>query len=247
MLPGAPSPNPPAPLPVVKITAPTHNQVIAVDKAADFGVKLDVKNWPTAVASTHVHLILDNKPYKAIYETKTPSKLSELAGGEPLAEGLHVLVAFASRANHESVKTREAMAITTFWIGKKGGAAADPTKKPMFIYSRPKGNYSGDRGNHVLVDFQLANVTLGEGKNHVKFTVLSGPGVEKDLSATVTKFGTPLYLDNLQNGSYTIKGELLDRSGKVIEGPWNSTTRTFNIDHDVPTDLGPPAPATPAQ
>jgi hypothetical protein len=137
------------------------------------------------------------------------------------------------------------MAITPFWIGKKGDAKADPTKKPMFIYSRPKGDYNGDRANHVLVDFQLAHATLGEGKNHVKFTVLSGPGVEKDLSATVTKFGTPLYLDNLQNGSYIIKGELLDGSGRVIEGSWNSTTRTINIDHDAPADPhgAPQAPA----
>ncbi len=252
--PGAASPDPAAPLPTVKLTAPTREQVVPADKAGEFAVKLDVKNWQTATGSSHVHLILDNKPYKAIYDTKAPVKLSELAAGEAIAEGLHVLVAFPSRANHESVKTKDALTIVPFWVGKKGDLKNDPTKKPMLIYSRPKGDYNGEMANHVLVDFQVANVTLAEGKEHVHVTV-TGPGIEKPLEAKVEKFGAPLYLDNLQNGSYTIKTELMDGSMKVIEGPWNSTTRTIKIDHDAPTDTaaahaghsadaGAPAPAT---
>ena len=136
---GAASPDPTAPLPTVAITAPAKEQVIAGDKAADFSVKLDVKNWQTATGSSHVHLILDNRPYKAIDDTKQPVRLSELTGGEALSEGRHVLVAFPSRANHESVKTKGALSIVTFWVGKKGDAKDDPTKKPLLIYSRPRG------------------------------------------------------------------------------------------------------------
>ncbi|MBX3191560.1 MAG: hypothetical protein KF819_31490 [Labilithrix sp.] len=235
MTPGAASPDPTAPTPTVKLTAPTKDQVIAADKAAEFAVKLDVKNWPTATGSSHVHLILDNKPYKAIYDTKAPVKLGELAAGEALAEGLHVLVAFPSRANHESVKTKDALTIVPFWIGKKGEAAKDFTKKPMLIYSRPKGDYNGEMANHVLVDFQLANVTLAEGKEHVHVSV-TGPGIDKPVEGHVEKFGPPLYLDNLQNGTYTLKVELMDGANKVIEGPWNSTTRTIKIDHEAAMD-----------
>ncbi|MDF2696463.1 MAG: hypothetical protein K0S65_4846, partial [Labilithrix sp.] len=112
----------------------------------------------------------------------------------------------------------------------------DPTKKPLLIYSRPKGEYKGEMANHVLVDFYLANVTLAEGKEHVNVTV-TGPGIDKPLEAKVEKFGTPLYLDNLQNGSYVVKTELVDASNKLIEGPWNSTTRTIKIDHDAPADI----------
>ncbi|HVJ95027.1 MAG TPA: hypothetical protein VM580_34850, partial [Labilithrix sp.] len=233
---GAASPDPSAPPPTVAIKAPAKDQVIAGDKAADFSVKLDVKNWQTAVGSSHVHLILDNKPYKAIYDPKQPVKLSELTGGEALAEGHHVLVAFPSRANHESVKTKGALAIVPFWVGKKGDAKADPTKKPLLIFSRPKGEYKGEMANHVLVDFYLANVTLAEGKEHVNVTV-TGPGIDKPLEAKVEKFGTPLYLDNLQNGSYEVKTELVDASNKLIEGPWNSTTRTIKIDRDAAADV----------
>jgi hypothetical protein len=88
----------------------------------------------------------------------------------------------------------------------------------------------------VLVDFQVANVTLAEGKEHVHVTV-SGPGIDKPIEGHVEKFGTPLYIDNLQNGSYTIKVELMDGTNKVIDGPWNATTRTIKVDHDAPMDM----------
>ncbi|HEY8076851.1 MAG TPA: hypothetical protein VIF62_22145 [Labilithrix sp.] len=236
LTPGAASPDP-TPAPTVKLTAPTRDQVIATDKAGAFEVKLDVKNWQTAPGSQHVHLILDNKPYKPIYDTKAPVKLNDLAGGEELKEGRHVLVAFPSRANHESVKTKDALTAIEFWIGKKGETKDDPTKKPMLVYSRPKGDYNGDMANHVLVDFQLVNDTLADGKDHVNVSV-SGPGITDPLTQKVTKFGPPLYLDNLQNGSYTLKLDLVDASDKPIDGPWNSTTRTIKVDHDAPMDPG---------
>ena len=245
--PGAASPDPAAPTPTVKLTAPTKDQVIDAAKAGEFVVKLDVKNWQTAKGSSHVHLILDNKPYMAIYDTKAPVRLNDLAGGEALAEGMHVLVAFPSRANHESVKTKDALTVVPFWVGKKDAAAAknDPTKKPMLIYSRPKGEYNGEMANHVLVDFQVANVTLAPGKEHVHVTV-SGPGIDKPIEGNVEKFGTPLYVDNLQNGSYTLKVELQDGTNKLFEGPWNSTTRTIKVDHDAPMDMSMAMPSADA-
>ncbi len=232
---GTASPDPVAPLPSVKIVAPTSGQLIA-DKAGDFQVKLDVKNWQTATGSSHVHLILDNKPYKPIYDTKAPIKLSDLSP-DPLTEGEHTLVAFASRMNHESVKTKDAMTMLSFFVGKKGDVKTD-LKKPILIYSRPKGEYKGDNASHLLVDFQIANVTLAEGKENVHLTV-TGPGIEKALEAKVEKFGAPYYLDNLQNGQYTVKAELDGADGKMLPGPWNSTTRTITINRDAPADPMP--------
>jgi hypothetical protein len=226
---GTASPDPAAPLPTVKIVAPTREQVLPKDKAADFAVKLDVKNWQTAQGSSHVHLILDGKPYKAIYDPKAPVKLSELPGGDALAEGQHILVAFPSRANHESVKTPGALAITEFWVGKKGDRAQD-TGKPMLIYSRPKGEYKADMANHVIVDFQLANDKLSPSGDHVHISV-TGPGIEGEKTADATQFGPPFYLDNLQDGSYTVKLDLLGGDGKPVPGSWNSTTRSITLAH----------------
>ena len=213
---GTASPNPPAPLPTVKIVAPARQQIIPAAKAADFLVKLDVKNWQTAKGDRHVHLILDDQPYKPIYDTKEPVKLSDLPGGDTLAEGQHLLVAFPSRPNHESVKAPGGLFITEFWVGKKGPKAQDPAKA-MLIYSRPKGEYKGDMANHVIVDFQLANDKLAPGGDHVHISV-TGPGIEGELAAEATKFGPPFYLDSLQDGSYSVKLDLLGADGKVLPG-----------------------------
>jgi len=226
---GTASPPPPPPLPTVAVLTPTKGQVVPAQKVPDFVIKLDVKNWKTAPGDAHVHLILDNKPYKPIYDPKAPVKLSDLAGGDTLEEGQHILVAFPSRANHESVKIKGALAIVEFWVGKKGEKKQDPTK-PMLIYSRPKGEYKGEMANHVLIDFQLANATLAPDKDKVHIAV-TGPGIDGEKTADATKFGDPYYLDNLQDGSYSLKLELLGADGKVLPGSWNSTSRSITIAH----------------
>ena len=225
---GTASPDPAAPLPTVKFVSPTMNQIIPAAKSGDFIVKLDVKNWQTATGSSHVHLILDDRPYKPIYDPKAPVKLSDLPGGDALAPGQHVLVAFPSRANHESVKTAGALTMLQFWIDKKGDAPVD-LKKPLLIYSRPKGDYKADMASHVLIDFQLANDKLAQGGDHVHVTV-NGPGAD-GLTADATTFGPPFFLDNLQDGAYQVKLDLLGVDGKSVAGPWSSVTRSINIAH----------------
>jgi hypothetical protein len=228
--PSAVAPDPAPPLPTVKILAPAKDSVIPSAKAGDTQVKLDVKNWKTAKGDAHVHLILDDGPYKPIFDPKGDVvKLSDLTSGA-LADGQHILVAFPSRANHESVKTAGAVAVVPFWVGKKGDKGQDTTK-PMLIASRPKGEYKGDMANHVLVDFQLQNDTLAAGKDHVHITV-TGPGIpDAGLTADANQFGPPFYLDNLQDGSYTVKLELLGADGKQLPGSWNSATRQITITH----------------
>ncbi len=226
---------PPKPTPIVKIVAPTKDQVVAADKAAELVIKLDVKNWATAAGSSHVHLILDNKPYKRIDDPKLPVTMNELTGGEAIAEGQHVLVAFASRGSHESVKTKDAIFVTQFFVGKKGETPTD-LKKPLLVYSRPKGEYKGATANHIIVDFQLWNAELGEKKNKVNVTI-TGPGIDSPLIQKMTEFGTPLYLDNARNGNYSVKLELLDADDKAVAGPWNTTTRGISVDRDAISDM----------
>jgi hypothetical protein len=220
--------DPPPPLPTVKIVSPAKDQVIPSAKAADAEVKLDIKNWKIAQGDAHVHLILDANPYKPIYDPTTVVKLSELANGQAIADGQHILVAFPSRATHESVKTPGALAIVPFWVGKKGTDKPQDTTKPMLIYSRPKGDYKGDMASRVLVDFQLANDKLAPDKDKVHVTV-TGPGIDTALTADATQFGPPFTLTNLQPGSYTVKLDLVGPDGKNLPGSWNSTSRTFTV------------------
>ena len=106
----------------------------------------------------------------------------------------------------------------------------------MLIYSRPKGEYKGEMANHVLVDFQLANVTLAEGKEHVNVTV-TGPGIDKPLEAQGREVRNAALPRQPPERLLQVKTELVDGTNKLIEGPWNSTTRTIKIDHDAPTDV----------
>jgi hypothetical protein len=235
MVPGVAS-EPPVPMPSVAIVSPKPGEVVALDKLADFKIKLDVKDWATEKGGRHVHLILDNKPYKPIYDTSAPVSLSELNGGPP-AEGEHVLVAFPSRPNHESVKPdkgKAPLAVVAFWVGKKGKPSFDP-KAPMFIYSRPKGAYEGPKHTErLLVDFYMNNMPAGAEQWTIALSLV-GPGAD-GLKPMPLQLWQPYVIENLRNGEYKLTMELLDKQGHPIPGAWNKATRSITVNRDLADD-----------
>lgn len=244
---GAPA-EAPAKAPTLAIKAPAKDQVIAADKANDFEVKLDLKGWDVPGGGNHVHLIIDNKPYKRIDDPKQPIKLKDIDPNYTLGEGQHVLVAFPSRHTHESVKPvgkAAPLAVVPFWIGKKGEVKWKPTD-PTLVYSRPKGANNGPApAEGVLVDFYLANAELADGKFSIE-ALLKGPGADEGKKLTVKKW-SPLRIKNVQSGTYSLSLKLLDKDGKQVPGAWNDTTREFTVDLAAPADAHPaPAPATSA-
>lgn len=223
----APPPDP-EPLPAVTISSPRANESVPAARAADFEVKLAVKDWPVAKGGPHVHLILDDKPYHAVYEPAAKVKLSELSGGQPIAEGEHVLFAFPSRETHISVKPsggKKPYAAVVFWVGKAGTATWKPTD-PTLIYSRPKGEYSGADAEKVALDFYLLNAELGEGKHSVRATVTPASGMP---ATVVAKSLAPYDLVNLPHGVAKVKLELLDKDGNLMPGRFNSTERSITL------------------
>jgi hypothetical protein len=218
----------PSPMPRVTITAPRSDQVIPADQAASFAVKLEVKDWPVQEAARHVHLILDDQPYLAVFEPKASIPLRDVAPGANLGEGQHVLVAFPSRENHVSVKPeggKTPAAVISFWVGKKGAPAWKATD-PTLVYSRPKGEYVGPDADNVILDFYLLNAELGPGKFMVHPTITPPSGESRSITVSTWQ---PFLLKNLPDGETRVKLELRDKDGVVVPGPWNSVERTIMV------------------
>lgn len=240
----APSPDK---APAMKIVQPVADQILDRDKAGDFEVKLDLKGWETGVGGNHVHLILDNRPYKRIDDPKQPIKLKDIDPNYTLSEGQHVLVAFPSRHTHESVKPvrkQAPLAVVSFFIGKKGEVKWKSTD-PTLIYSRPKGaNNGAPPDDGILIDYYLANAELGDGKFSIEAT-LTGPGLESGSKVTI-KDWKPWRIKHPRTGTYSLHMVLLGKDGKPVAGAWNDTTREFQVDLNAPGDASHAAHSAPA-
>jgi hypothetical protein len=162
----------------------------------------------------HIHNIVDNEPYTAHYETHF---------SKPIPDGQHVVLSFLSRSYHESLKHRGAYDLRIINVGD-APAPATPiidTKAPNLFYSRPKDTYSGADAKRIMLDFYLVNTTLETGGNRVRATI---NGTEFMIDRWM-----PYQMEGLPAGENTVKLELVDSSGTLIPGPYNSVTRTFTV------------------
>lgn len=167
----------------------------------------------------HIHFILDNKPYVALYE---PTDTVKLANNSE-----HYLMAFLSRSYHESLKNPGAALVYHFKIDEKGGLKKlDDPKTPMVFYSRPKGDYIGKDTANVLLDFYVWNTTLTANGNKVKADIHSAGG--KDTSVMISDWKANM-LHGLGMGKSTVKLSLVDKDGKAIDGENTSASREFNL------------------
>ena len=112
--------------PVLKIVQPSDGSTI---DGSTVRVRLDLsgdlKGYkphkdPATGMGNHIHVILDNEPYEAYYNTGEPFELRNVS------EGQHTLRVFASRPWHESYKNEGSFQMVTFTV-KGGGDASKPT------------------------------------------------------------------------------------------------------------------------
>ena len=209
----------------LKITKPTAETVKATAGGIDFA--FDVQNYELGAQTDsdltgtlansdkgqHIHFIVDNDPYSAHYEPTFKKELEE---------GTHYLVAFLSRSYHESVKNPNAFIAKKVVVGAESADAPDvDLSEPTLIYSRPKGEYTGEVTENLLLDFYLLNTTLSEDGNYVKATI---NGEEFELTEWV-----PYVVKGLPKGEATVKLELLDKDGQVLPGAFNTVERTVTL------------------
>ena len=152
----------------------------------------------------HIHLIINNGPYSAKYSREFTQKMEE---------GNNVILAFLSRSYHESIKNPDAYVFTQIGEGSK----IDLTKEFLF-YSRPKGIYEGGDTERVLLDFYLINTKISPDGNKVRATI-------QDTEFLIDEWA-PYYIEGLPKGEISIKLELINSNGDLIDSPFNPSLRT---------------------
>ena len=169
----------------------------------------------------HIHFILDNAPYKALYEPKNEVTL-------PNDDKDHYLMCFLSRSYHESLKSKGAAIIYHFKIDKKGNLKKlDEPKTPMVFYSRPKGDYIGKDTANVLLDFYVWNASLSADGYKVKAQI-TNPDLKID-TTVIASVWEANFIQNLGTGKCKVVLTLIDKDGKQVDGPMTTATREFNL------------------
>lgn len=162
----------------------------------------------------HIHFIMDNKPYQALYKPENTVTL-------PI-DSEHYLLGFLSRSYHLSVKSPDASFLVHFKIDKDGKyTEMESVKEPMLFYSRPKGEYSGKDTQNVLLDFYVKNATLAADAYKVKVDVA-------DTTFTVDKW-QPYFIKNAPMGDLDLKITLLGADGKELTGDNTSIERSVTL------------------
>jgi hypothetical protein len=169
------------------------------------------KNCANSAKGQHIHFILDNKPYEALYKPNYKTFLSE---------GKHLLLAFLSRSYHESIKQPKAYIIKQITVGKSTMPDYDLTK-PMLFYSRPKGIYLGADTANVLIDFYVVNAVISAKNYKIKLTV-------NGIDFMLTQW-QPFLIQGLPMGVSTIKLQLVNKKGEPVEGPFNIVERKITL------------------
>lgn len=160
----------------------------------------------------HIHFILNNAPYTALYK---PEHMQELE------DGTYIQLAFLSRSYHISIKTPDAYVLRKFTVGSPNEMEETDLNAPHMFYSRPKGDYSGEGSKKVVLDFFLVNSDLSESGNKVKATI--------DNSEFTIEQWAPYLIEGLEDGEHTVKLEFIDQDGKTIDSPFNPVTRTITV------------------
>ena len=171
------------------------------------------KSCANSAKGQHIHLILNNEPYSAFYESVFSKELTH---------GNYMGLAFLSRSYHESIKTDEAYELFSFSIGEVEEAAAFDLSGVHMFYSRPKGSYVGDDIKKVLLDFYLVNADLSATGYKVKATI---NGTEFLLEKWV-----PYAMEGLPAGELTVELALLDATGQLVASPFNPVRRAVTLE-----------------
>ncbi len=209
--------------PQVKILSPQPEQIL---EDTTVSIKLSIQDLtifqnPDLEMGPHLHLILDNEPYQAVYNVDKPIILNNLT------PGTHSLRVFASRPWHESFKNDGAFAQTTFHVLTKTEDNRPNPKLPLLTYSRPKGSYGAEP---ILLDFYLTNAPLHVIAQENPKDAIADWRIRVTINGEsfILDSWQPIYLTGFDKGKNWIKLEFIDEQGNLVANVFNNTVRVID-------------------
>jgi hypothetical protein len=211
--------------PLVTIITPTADEVIQDNTiTVHFQVKdLPIFKDPQWQLGPHLHVIIDNQPYIAVYDLNQPLVLSDLS------VGTHTLRVFASRPWHESFKNEGAYAQIRFHIFTKTDDNNPAPNLPLLTYSRPHGSYGAEP---IMLDFYLTNAPLHIAAEDNPDDTISDWRIRCSINGEsfILDRWQSVYLKGFIPGKNWVKLEFLDNQGNPVKNVFNSTARLINYE-----------------
>ncbi|WP_156119663.1 hypothetical protein [Leptolyngbya sp. KIOST-1] len=209
--------------PQVRILSPRPGEVLSDTSAT---VRLQVRGLPLFKDDTyglgpHLHLFLDNEPYRAVYDLSEPITFTDLS------PGTHTLRVFASRPWHESFKNQGAFDQRTFHVVAPTPQNELNAKAPLLSYSRPQGTYGAEP---IMLDFYLTNAPLHMSAQAEANDDLHDWRVRCTVNDQSFVFDQwqPIWLKGFKPGRNWVQLELIDENGNPIDNRFNNTVRIID-------------------
>lgn len=209
--------------PQVRILSPRPGEVLDDTSVT---VRLQVRGLPlfkddAYELGPHLHLFLDNEPYKAVYDLSEPITFDELS------PGTHTLRVFASRPWHESFKNQGAFDQRTFHVVAPTPQNELNAKAPLLTYSRPQATYGAEP---IMLDFYLTNAPLHMSAQAEANDDLHDWRIRCTVNDQSFVFDQwqPIWLKGFKPGRNWVQLELIDESGNPIDNRFNNTVRIID-------------------
>src|SRR5919199_1054834 len=211
--------------PQVAIISPRADEILLdTTVSVQFQVQdLPIFKDPDLGLGPHLHVILDNQPYQAVYDLDKPIVF------EDLPPGTHTLRVFASRPWHESFKNEGAYAQTTFHVFTKSTDNNPDPALPLLSYSRPTGSYGAEP---IMLDFYLTNAPLHLVAQENPNDDIADWRIRATINGEsfVLDRWQPIYLKGFKRGKNWVKLEFLDEQGNPVKNVFNNTVRLISYE-----------------
>jgi hypothetical protein len=177
-----------------------------------------------------LHVVVDDQPYFSVYtpaldpfneegwyyETSYKFELPKLSSGQ------HLLRVFLARSFGEGLKGEWTFSAITFRVGSNADTVEYDLSKPYLTYNEPSNEMHLEEGTPILLDFYVSNCELSSDGFKVRLTI----------DGTKTRVLTawqPYYIYGLTKGNHTIKLELINNRGKLIEGLLGTSEQMITV------------------